>query len=359
MNQDEFNNFENIAPGDLTKSDDGYYIFNPYNPQNIEINEADIKQILARYGLPQIVPNMEIYKRAFVHRSYLKYPAKKNEQLKIRIAEQPENCISLKTKSNERLEFIGDGFLEAITKTYLYTRFPKASEGFMTEKKIAIVKNEAIGRICHEMGLQRWLILSKNAEEKKIRNDYKRLGCLFESFLGALFLNMNQLNIAPDGKSWQLYDVEQAAGPGFQYVQSFLISVFEHHIDWTELIMRNDNYKNIFQEKLQKEFKLTPHYIEINHDSTGTGTGTGTTNNSGYTMGVFLCLGQSIHHMNVEDAVHISTIGTDIMDLIHYTQQSPKVFVCFGIGKNKIKKNAEQQACFNALLHFGFIQGSE
>ena len=33
------------------------------------------------------------------------------------------------------LEFLGDGVLECITKYYLYRRFPKANEGFMTEKK--------------------------------------------------------------------------------------------------------------------------------------------------------------------------------------------------------------------------------
>ena len=38
--------------------------------------------------------------------------------------------------NNERLEFLGDGVLECITKYYLYRRFPKENEGFMTEKKI-------------------------------------------------------------------------------------------------------------------------------------------------------------------------------------------------------------------------------
>jgi hypothetical protein len=50
--------------------------------------------------------------------------------------------MPLHTKSNERLEFVGDGVLECITKYYLYRRFPKENEGFMTEKKIAIVKDE-------------------------------------------------------------------------------------------------------------------------------------------------------------------------------------------------------------------------
>ena len=37
----------------------------------------------------------------------------------------------------------------------------------MTEKKIALVKNESIGRMAYEMGLNKWYIMSGNAEEKK------------------------------------------------------------------------------------------------------------------------------------------------------------------------------------------------
>ena len=59
--------------------------------------------------------------------------------------------MPLKSKSNERLEFLGDGILELVAKYYLYRRFPKENEGFMTEKKIAIVKNEAIGKIALEI----------------------------------------------------------------------------------------------------------------------------------------------------------------------------------------------------------------
>ena len=61
--------------------------------------------------------------------------------------DKPFDCISLKTKSNERLEFIGDGVLELITKYYLYRRFPKADEGLFDEKKCALVKNVCIGKL--------------------------------------------------------------------------------------------------------------------------------------------------------------------------------------------------------------------
>ena len=186
-----------IKDDDIIKTDEGL-IFNPYNPLNSEITLNDVQYILTKYGIPSNVFNFELYRRAFIHRSYTKRPAFENMQQNITIVEKPADCIPLSSKSNERLEFLGDGVLECVTKYYLYRRFPKADEGFMTEKKIAIVKNEAIGKIALEMGLQKWLIISRNAEEKKIRTNLKKLGCLFESFIGALFLDFNKIKVHDD-----------------------------------------------------------------------------------------------------------------------------------------------------------------
>jgi dsRNA-specific ribonuclease len=140
-------------------SEDGGLIFNPYNPENCEITLSEIQSILTAYGVPDPkVHNIELYKRAFVHQSYTRRPEFENAAENISVVDKPEGCMPLRTKSNERLEFIGDGVLECVTKYCLYRRFPKENEGFMTEKKIAIVKNETIGRMAYEMGLHRWFI---------------------------------------------------------------------------------------------------------------------------------------------------------------------------------------------------------
>ena len=141
-------------------------VFNPYNSLNKEITLNDVQSILTKYGVPGKVFNINLYKRAFIHRSYTKRPALENTKENIIIEERPDDCLQLKQKSNERLEFLGDGVLECITKYYLYRRFPKENEGFMTEKKIALVKNESIGKLAYEMGLHKWYIISKHAEEK-------------------------------------------------------------------------------------------------------------------------------------------------------------------------------------------------
>jgi dsRNA-specific ribonuclease len=319
---------------DVVRGEDGL-IFNPYNPSNTEITLSEVQSILLKYGLPtDKIVNMELFKRAFVHRSYTKRPHFENIQQNITIVPKPDDCMPLKSKSNERLEFLGDGLLELVTKYYLYRRFPKENEGFMTEKKIAIVKNEAIGRIALEMGLHKWLILSKHAEEKKIRNNLKKLGCLFESFLGALFLDFNKI-VVKDEDGW--FQNMFVTGPGFQMVQKFIENVFEQHINWIELIQNDDNYKNILQVKIQKEFKVTPHYLEMEHDV-----------EQGYRMGVFLCLGQQVHNLVPADAIHIETLKTFQEIQTHITTHG-KVFLFLGQGLHKIKRKAEQEACLVAL----------
>ena len=57
-------------------------MFSPYNPDNIEITETDVISILTDYGLPGVVNNIQLYKRAFIHRSYTKKPVAENTKNK-------------------------------------------------------------------------------------------------------------------------------------------------------------------------------------------------------------------------------------------------------------------------------------
>ena len=329
--------------GDITQEDDEL-IFDPYNPNNKEITEEEVCSILKSYGVPDKVHNINLYKRAFIHKSYCKRPQIENAMNNITLVDKPDDCMPLKTKSNERLEFLGDGVLECITKYYLYRRFPKENEGFMTEKKIALVKNETIGKMIYDMGLNRWYIMSKNAEEKKTRTNLKKLGCLFEAFLGALFLDFNKISIHDDGK-W--FDNVFVTGPGFQIAQIFVENIFERHVNWVELLQTNDNYKNLLQVKLQKAFQVTPIYKEISpYDE-----------EEGYHMGVYLSLNIDSHNMIHTESKHYSEFKTnnslnksvleEIKDYVENIDNSLYVFL--GESKHKIKKKAEQEACRLAL----------
>jgi dsRNA-specific ribonuclease len=312
------------------------YVFDPYNPLNALISQADVQNILNKYGIRTEINNFNLYKRAFVHRSYTRRPQLEDSNFdNIVEATKPDNCLPLFTKSNERLEFVGDGVLECITKYYLYRRFPKENEGFMTEKKIALVKNESIGKMAMEMGLHKWFILSKHAELKQTRTNLKKLGCLFESFIGAIFLDFNKISVN-DEEGW--FRNVFATGPGFQMVQVFVENVFEKHVDWINLIRNDDNYKNILQVKIQKEFKVTPHYIELSN------------NNDGYHMGVFLCLNFPVHQLGGPNMQQVSINEFHSYQEIHeYMSVNNRICMFMGEGKHKIKKKAEQISCEEAI----------
>jgi dsRNA-specific ribonuclease len=315
-------------------SEDGNLVFDPFNSENREITLNEVQYILKTYGVTAKVNNLDLYKRAFVHKSYTKRPVIENTDANITIVDKPADCIALKTKSNERLEFIGDGVLELITKYNLYRRFPKADEGFMTEKKIALVKNEHIGRLAYEMKLNKWLIMSRHAEEKKTRTNLKKLGCLFEAFLGALFLDFNKIDISDeDGWFKNIFH----CGPGFQMSQLFVESIFDKHVDFVKLVSTDDNYKNILQVKIQKEFKTTPDYLEISHDI-----------DTGYEMGVYICLNKEIHAVNIDDAQEFSEYGS-FNNITKLSDKGEHIFVFLSSATHKIKKKAEQIACQKAL----------
>lgn len=319
---------------DVYNTDEGL-VFNPYNERNKEITLSEVQSILREYGITAPVTNLDLYKRAFVHRSYTKRPHLENVAANVTITEQPPNCMPLKTKSNERLEFLGDGVLELITKYYLYRRFTKEDEGFMTEKKIALVKNEHIGKLAYLMKLNKWFILSRNTEEKSTRTNLKKLGCLFEAFLGALFLDFNKIDVK-DENGW--FKNVFVTGPGFQMAQIFVENVFEKFVDWQKLIRIDDNFKNILQVKIQKEFKTTPDYLEISRDV-----------ENGYTMGVYLCMNQPIYNVKHEDATPFEEYGSFSAIQVAVSQDKP-VFVLLGVGSHRVKKKAEQSACEQAIL---------
>ena len=97
-------------------------------------------------------------------------------------------------------------------------------------------------------------------------------------------------------------------------------------------LRNDDNFKNILQVKIQKEFKTTPDYIEIKHDV-----------DQGYEMGVYLCLGKPLHQMNIMESIPFSKYGSFEKIQEEFIAKSA-VFVFLGSGIHKIKKKAEQIA---------------
>ena len=114
--------------------------------------------------------------------------------------------------------------------------------------------------------------------------------------------------------------------------RKYLLKVF-----FPSLFQDDDNYKNILQVKIQKRFQDTPHYIEISH-----------TDDYGYEMGVYLCLGQKIHEVDKKNAIDFQRYGS--FDKIYEILETDgNIFVFLGKGIHKIKRKAEQMACEETL----------
>ena len=105
--------------------------------------------------------------------------------------------------------------------------------------------------------------------------------------------------------------------------------------------MNDDNYKNILQVRIQKEFKVTPEYIEVSEQHP----------ERGYHMGVYLCLGQPVFGLQHRDSMPIMqfTGGQRFAEIHEYMSRNSKGFIFLGEGYHKIKKKAEQHACQMAL----------
>jgi len=64
-----------------------------------------------------------------------------------------------------------------------------------------------------------------------------------------MFIDFNKISVTDDDGWFQNLFV---TGPGFQMVQIFVETVFEKHVDWINLIIIDDNFKNILLVIIQK-----------------------------------------------------------------------------------------------------------
>jgi len=122
--------------------------------------------------------------------------------------------------------------------------------------------------------------------------------------------------------------------------QIFIEAVFDKHINWTNLLKNNENYKRPLQELLQSEFKVTPYPMEMAAYSA----------ERGYRMGVYLCMGQPTHGISHGQTMAFSQFGS-FSDIHRHMAVHHKIFVFLGEGTHKIKQTAEQMACLQAIEH--------
>ena len=89
----------------------------------------------------------------------------------------------------ERLEFLGDSVLDLIISKALINEFPEGDEGLLTEKRASLVQKSYLASMGKLLNLMDHLKINRNVNlnVEKIAN--KQLANIFESLLGALYLD--------------------------------------------------------------------------------------------------------------------------------------------------------------------------
>ena len=172
--------------------------------------------------------NEELYETALTHTSYAN-----------------ENHV----KSYERLEYLGDAVLELAISDYLYKNTDLV-EGKMTKVRSNYVCENANFEYSKRLGLNDYLKLGHGEEESGGKNRKAIVADIFESFLGAMYLDL-----------------------GFDEAKKF---IYKHIIPLIEdkTIDFFDDYKSVLQELVQTD-KKSLEYVIINeegpaHDKTFT-----------------------------------------------------------------------------------------
>jgi ribonuclease III len=132
--------------------------------------------------------------------------------------------------NNERLEYLGDAILDAIVADFLFTKFPKKDEGFLTQMRSKIVKRNFLDKIAVSIGLNKYIV----SHVPNFTNKKHLYGNVFEAFIGAIYLDR-----------------------GYNHTKQFVVCrIIRRHIDLDDLIQSESDFKSRIIEWAQKNKQL-------------------------------------------------------------------------------------------------------
>jgi ribonuclease-3 len=162
--------------------------------------------------------NSDLLLQSLTHRSYLN--------------ENPDFYLD----HNERLEFLGDAVLELVVTEYLYNSFPNP-EGELTNWRAALVKAETLSQVSDNLGINKYLLLSKGEAKDTGRARQYILANALEAIIGAIYLDQ-----------------------GYESIKQFILKAI---IKELPEILEKGTYrdaKSVFQEEAQERVGITPTY---------------------------------------------------------------------------------------------------
>ena len=142
-----------------------------------------------------------------------------------------------RTRSNERLEFLGDAVLDFVIAEYFYHLFPMMTEGELTKLRSVIASGSVLVRAANKISLGSFVELSVNEDRTGGRERASILEDAFEALIGAVYLDGGQ----------------KAA---VEFVELNLLA------NWREVVRQKEfiNYKSLLLEHAQSRQWSAPVY---------------------------------------------------------------------------------------------------
>ena len=143
-------------------------------------------EVLKRFNIKP--NNVSLFEHAFSHSSFV-------------------NEIRGNHVDYERIEFIGDGVLDLIVADLIYKNHPKMNQGVMSKLRAALVKRESLANYARKYGLGEAVLLGNGEKNNGGSNLDKILEDVFESFIGAIYLDQGFNFVYKIVKNIFIYDV--------------------------------------------------------------------------------------------------------------------------------------------------------
>jgi ribonuclease-3 len=150
------------------------------------------------------------------------------------------------TDSYERLEFLGDAVLDLIVSEIIFDRFPGKDEGFLTKLRSKLVKGDALAFYARKLNLNELLLIGERARGQGIEFSKSALADVFESLLGAIYIDK-----------------------GYNDAAQFVKQVIEEYVVFKELTTTLDNHKSLLLEYAQANELTIPRYEIIAESGPG------------------------------------------------------------------------------------------
>jgi ribonuclease-3 len=148
-----------------------------------------------------------------------------------------------RSASNERLELLGDAVLGLVVTEHLYKKFPRETEGILTNYKSLLVSGRLLARVAKEIGLGKYLLLNESEARSGGRKRSSILADAVESVLGAIYL---------DG--------------GLEEARKFIHNNITHRLEDLLLDDHLRNNKSLLQEYCQS-LNLNGPYYRVEEES--------------------------------------------------------------------------------------------